>query len=172
VHVLTTVYARAPIRPIPTAQTLDGARSRSRRWISLARCKRSAPRSCKSQGALYHDANRSPSLARLCLDAAGALGRVSIVGPALGAWPDEARARGLDYLVEAFADRGVASDGTLIPRGEPGALITDPHRCAARALELAQQGIGTLCIHGDTENALAIAQAVSDALQTHANSRS
>jgi len=120
----------------------------------------------KLHGALYHDANRSESLAKLCLNAARALGRVAIVGPAVGAWPDEARARGLDYLVEGFADRGVRDDGTLIPRDQPGALITDPPQCAARAQALAQQSIGTLCVHGDTENALAIAIAVSDALGT------
>lgn len=119
----------------------------------------------KLHGALYHDANHSESLAKLCLDASHALGRVVIVGPAQGAWRDEAEARGLDYLVEGFADRGVRDDGTLIPRDQPGALITDPLRCASRAQELAQQGIGTLCVHGDTENALAIARAVSDTLR-------
>lgn len=120
----------------------------------------------KLHGALYHDANRSEPLAKLCLDAAlHALGRVEIVGPAQGTWRDEAEARGLDYVVEGFADRGVRDDGTLIPRDQPGALIINPHQCAARAQQLAQQGIGTLCVHGDTENSLAIARAVSDTLR-------
>ena len=119
----------------------------------------------KLHGALYHDANRSEPLARLCLDASlKALGRVVVVGPAQGTWRNEAEARGLDYLVEGFADRGVRDDGTLIPREQPGALITDAHACAARAQQLAQQGIKTICVHGDTENALAIAQAVRDTL--------
>ena len=120
----------------------------------------------KLHGALYHDANRSEPLARLCLDAAlQALGRVVIVGPAQGTWRNEAKARALDYLVEGFADRGVRDDGTLIPRDQPGALITDAHACAARAQQLAQQGIGTICVHGDTENALAIARAVQGTLR-------
>jgi UPF0271 protein len=93
-----------------------------------------------------------------------ALGRVAIVGPASGAWRTEANAHGLAYLVEGFADRGVREDGTLIPRDQPGALITEPEACAARARTLAEMGIETLCVHGDTENALAIARAVSDTL--------
>jgi UPF0271 protein len=119
----------------------------------------------KLHGALYHDANRSEPLARLCLESAlRALGRVAIVGPASGAWRTEANAHGLAYLVEGFADRGVREDGTLIPRDQPGALITEPEACAARARTLAEMGIETLCVHGDTENALAIAKAVSDTL--------
>ena len=119
----------------------------------------------KLHGALYHDANRSELLARACLESAlRVLGRVAIVGPASGAWRTEANAHGLTYLVEGFADRGVREDGTLIPRDQPGALITDPDACAARARALVETGVVTLCVHGDTQNALAIAKAVADAL--------
>jgi 5-oxoprolinase (ATP-hydrolysing) subunit A len=121
----------------------------------------------KLHGALYHDANRSASLARVCLERAlRVLGPVAIVGPASGAWRTEANARGLSYLVEGFADRGVRDDGMLIPRDQPGALITEPGACAARARALAEMGIDTLCVHGDTQNALAIAKAVADTLRT------
>lgn len=120
----------------------------------------------KLHGALYHDANRSLALAQLCLEAATrALGDVAIVGPRHGALRDATQARGLAYLVEGFADRGTYEDGTLIPRDQPGALITDPHACATRAKELARK-VDTLCVHGDTRDALAIAEAVANALRT------
>lgn len=120
----------------------------------------------KLHGALYHDANQSLPLAKLCLDAAlRTLGPIAIVGPSVGVWREQAHAEGLDYLTEGFADRGVQGDGSLVPRGRPGALITQPSRCAAQARELARQGHGTICVHGDTENALAIALAVASALR-------
>lgn len=120
----------------------------------------------KLHGALYHDANQSLALAQLCLEAATrALADVAIVGPRHGALRDATQARGLAYLVEGFADRGTYEDGTLIPRDQPGALITDPHACAARAKELARK-VDTLCVHGDTRDAQAIAEAVANALRT------
>jgi len=87
------------------------------------------------------------------------------VGLAAGALERAARAAGVPYQREAFADRGVRADGTLVPRGEPGALIEDPAAAAARAADLAARGdVDTLCIHGDTPGAIAIARAVRAAL--------
>ena len=50
-------------------------------------------------------------------------------------------------------------DGSLVPRSEPDALITDPDEAAAQALALAPS-VDTICIHSDTPNAPAIARAV------------
>ena len=44
---------------------------------------------------------------------------------------------GLVVIAEGFADRRTNRDGTLVPRSEPNALITDPAACAARARDLA-----------------------------------
>ena len=53
-----------------------------------------------------------------------------------------------------------------MPRGEPGALVTDPDAAAARACALAGSGaVDTLCIHADTPGAIAIARAVRAALE-------
>src|SRR5690606_4377033 len=67
--------------------------------------------------------------------------------------------RGLRYLREGFADRRVRLDGTLVPRGEIDALITDPVACAARARVLVHD-VDVLCVHSDTPDSLAIATAV------------
>jgi UPF0271 protein len=116
-------------------------------------------RHVKPHGALYHDADVDPALAAAVLDGAlEALGApFAVLGPPGGALAEAAVGRGLRYLVEGFADRGVRSDSTLIPRGEPGALVTDPVVAAARARSLR---VDTVCVHADTPGALAIARAV------------
>ncbi|HUJ59010.1 MAG TPA: LamB/YcsF family protein [Kofleriaceae bacterium] len=119
----------------------------------------------KPHGALYHDAARSQELAETVLGAArAALGdAVGVIGPPRGALHDVAAARGLRYLREGFADRALRPDGSLVPRGEPGALIVDPAAAAAQAQRLAADH-DTICMHADTPGALAIARAVREAL--------
>ena len=119
--------------------------------------------SAKPHGALYHAAHADEATARACVaGVARALGTgVAIVGLAGGALERAALAAGLAYQREAFADRGVRADGSLVPRGEPGALIEDEAVAAARARALAARGdVDTLCVHADTPGAVAIARAV------------
>ena len=123
--------------------------------------------SMKPHGALYHAAHADDAVARACvtgaLDALGSA--VAVVGPAGGALERAAREAGARFQREAFADRGVRADGSLVPRGEPGALVLDPAVAAARTRELVARGdVDTLCIHGDTPGAVVIARAVRDAL--------
>lgn len=124
-------------------------------------------RFAKLHGALYHDAAASPDIAAAALDGivnAFPDGLV-IVGPPSGALMEGARARGLGYAREGFADRRYAQDGKLLPRSRPNALILDPSEAAEQALALAKsKNIETLCVHGDTEGALEILRAVRDAL--------
>ncbi len=124
--------------------------------------------SAKPHGALYHAAHADETIARACVGAIErALGPVAIVGLAGGALASEARRAGHPYLREAFADRGVRADGSLVPRGEPGAILDDPDLAAARARALRENGQAeTLCVHGDTPAALAIARAVKRALSS------
>jgi UPF0271 protein len=124
----------------------------------------------KPHGALYHDADRQPLVAGALLDgAARGLGlpaaELQIVGPAGGVLEAEARRRGHGYAREGFADRGYAPDGSLIPRSQPGALLTDARACSRQAIALASTGrVETICVHGDTPRALGIAIAVREAL--------
>ncbi len=123
--------------------------------------------SVKPHGALYHAAHADDAIARACVEGAmRALGSaIAIVGPADGALARAAQKAGVSFQREAFADRGIRADGSLIPRGEPGALVVDPAIAAARAHELLTRGdVDTLCIHGDTPGAVSIARAVRAAL--------
>ena len=119
----------------------------------------------KPHGALYHDAAASEPIARGLIDAiTGALGdRIVVIGQPAGALRRAAEARGLRYASEGFADRRMRDDGSLVPRSEPGALLTEPAAAAAQARALAAQ-VDTICVHADTPGALAIAGAVHEAL--------
>jgi UPF0271 protein len=121
----------------------------------------------KPHGALYHDAARDPSVAAaVLLGAREALGPdVAVIGPPAGALRDAAAQIPLAYLREGFADRATRPDGTLVPRGEPNALITEPRLAAARARELVASGeVEAICVHADTPGSLAIARAVREVL--------
>jgi UPF0271 protein len=123
--------------------------------------------SAKPHGALYHDANGEPRLAHAIVNATrDVLGPTAwLVGPPNGALARAASEGGLRFLREGFADRGVRSDGSLIPRGEPGALIVEPSDAAARATDLAAgKSVDTICVHGDTPHAGEIARTVRTAL--------
>jgi UPF0271 protein len=85
---------------------------------------------------------------------------------------------GLGTSGEIFADRGYGDDGELIPRGKPGAMIHDPDLAAERVLRMVRAGavelpqgkqikaaIDTICVHGDSPNAIATATRVRARLE-------
>jgi 5-oxoprolinase (ATP-hydrolysing) subunit A len=119
----------------------------------------------KPHGALYHDAAASDAIARSILGAvADTLGdAIVVIGPVAGALREAARERGLRYASEGFADRRMREDGSLVPRTEPGALLTEPAEAAAQARAIAAR-VDTICVHADTPGSLAIAGAVHKAL--------
>ncbi|HSB86388.1 MAG TPA: LamB/YcsF family protein, partial [Ilumatobacteraceae bacterium] len=67
---------------------------------------------------------------------------------------------GLSFCFEGFADRGYTAEGTLVPRSQPGALITDGGAAASQAIELANRDIASICVHSDTPGAAELAAAV------------
>ena len=130
----------------------------------------------KPHGALYHAGAQSPDVARAI--AAGvrrAGGGLVIVGPPGSRLLVAAREAGLPFAAEAFADRRYRADGTLVARGETGALLTDPEEAAEQALHLARDRFviaqdgsrveveaDTICLHGDTPGAPEIARRIRD----------
>lgn len=84
---------------------------------------------------------------------------------------------GLPVASEVFADRGYQADGSLVPRGAPGAMVEDEDTAIARVLQMAAQGTvqaddgstvtlqaDSVCVHGDGPKALAFVQKISAAL--------
>ncbi|GIL34878.1 LamB/YcsF family protein [Phycicoccus sp. DTK01] len=132
----------------------------------------------KPHGALYTTAAVDEGQARAVVDAVVAwdasLPVMGLPGSVLLTISADA---GLATVAEAFADRGYDAAGRLVPRRDPGALVTDPAQVAARVVRMVRDGVveavdGTLvpvtpdsvCVHGDTPGAVAVTQAVRDAL--------
>jgi UPF0271 protein len=119
------------------------------------------------------------------LDVAAAVARaVRAVSPTLallaisGTALDRAgRDTGLPTYSEIFADRGYLSNGQLVPRSKPGAMIHDPEEAAARLVDFLSTGLmpvvdgapirleaQSICVHGDSEGAVAMARHVRQRL--------
>jgi len=129
----------------------------------------------KPHGALYNAVVHHEEQARAIVDAVGSLPVVGLPGSAVLA---RAQVVGVRAVTEAFADRGYRSDGTLVPRSEAGALVTDEAEVAARVLRLATDGVvravdGTdvavgaesVCVHSDTPGAVVLAARVRQVLE-------
>ncbi len=138
-----------------------------------------AVRYVKPHGALYNAAVHNHGQAQAVVDAVRAvdpgLPLVGLPGSVLLTLAAEA---GLRFVPEAFADRGYTPEGTLVPRTQPGALLADAAQVSARMVRLAADGVitavdgqdvpvsaETICVHGDSPGAVAMAQQVRQALE-------
>jgi UPF0271 protein len=131
----------------------------------LARAAGTRARYVKPHGALYHRARDDAEQAAALVAAVLAWDPRAAVLTQPGELARQAAAAGLVVVPEGFADRGYRPDGRLVPRSAPGALLTDPADAAGQAVELAATGqVRSLCVHGDTPRAPAIAAAVRAAL--------
>mgnify|MGYP006266740141 CR=1 FL=1 len=132
----------------------------------------------KPHGTLYHDAASDPRVADLIAALAGVhLPGAALVGPPDSAVQVAARDAGLAFLAEGFVDRRYAADGSLLPRSDPRALLSDPSEQAIQAIRLARGGpietaggpraleVDTLCLHGDAANSVVAARTVRWALE-------
>ena len=118
----------------------------------------------KPHGALYNDAACTPWIADAVAQAAAAL-KVPLVGLPATEHERAAERAGIDFHAEAFVDRAYRDDGTLVPRGEPGAVLAGA-AAVDQALALAVHGAAaTLCLHGDTPDSVVIARSVRAALE-------
>ncbi len=130
----------------------------------------------KIHGALYNmaarDAELSEAIARAVRDLRGG---VLLYGLSGSAMVRAAATLGVRAVGEVFADRSYQPDGTLTPRSEPGAMITDAAASVAQVLTMIEQGkvralsgavvpvdAGTLCLHGDEPGAVRFAKALRE----------
>ena len=95
----------------------------------------------KPHGALYNMAARDPVLAAAICRAVQAAAPGAVLLALSGSeMVKAANAIGLPVASEVFADRGYQADGSLVPRGAPGAMIEDEDTAIARVLQMAAQG--------------------------------
>ncbi|MDP1931116.1 MAG: 5-oxoprolinase subunit PxpA [Gammaproteobacteria bacterium] len=126
----------------------------------------------KPHGALYNQAATDRVLAdNLAMIFQEFNPTLTIVGLAGGELVHAARQANLRVKSEVFADRTYTLFGTLVPRSDPGAVIHDPQRAIAQSLTMIRDGYvmsvdghrvdvqaDTLCVHGDTPEALLFAK--------------
>lgn len=132
----------------------------------------------KPHGALYNATVHHEAQARAVVAAVRAydpsLPVLGLPGSRLLAAAEEA---GLRTVREAFADRAYTPEGTLVSRTEPGSVLSDPDEVAARVVRLVTEGTlvaangstvrveaDSVCVHGDSPGAVAMAVSVRDAL--------
>ncbi|MFW0119848.1 LamB/YcsF family protein [Rothia sp. P5764] len=133
---------------------------------------------CKPHGGLYNAIVHHTAQAQAVATALHELGDLPILCLPGSAVASAARALGLPVFYEAFADRGYTPEGSLVSRREPGAIIHDPEVVAERVVRMAVDGeviavdgsrvtldAASICVHGDTPGAVAIAQQVRAALE-------
>ena len=135
----------------------------------------------KAHGALYNQAERDAAVAKAIVAGVkkvfAARTDVALYAPPGSAMVDAAFAAGLRVVREGFVDRAYEADGTLRSRKLAGAVHTDPQVAVKQALSFVRDGgvrahdgsflklaVDTLCLHGDTPGAPAIATAVRAAL--------
>ena len=117
----------------------------------------------KPHGALYHRCQKDPAAADAIARVAKAHG-VGLMGQPGFELIAAANRAGIPGYREGFADRRMQPDGRLAPRSEPGSLL-DSAQAAEQAVRLAESGhYDTICIHGDSPGAGAVAAAVRRAL--------
>lgn len=132
----------------------------------------------KPHGALYNMAAKDHELALAIARAVKAVAPEAILLALSGSEMIKAADEiGLRAASEVFADRGYQPDGTLVPRGSEGAMITDETLAIARVLQMAEAGTvvandgstvalqaDSVCVHGDGPKALTFVRQLSAAL--------
>lgn len=144
----------------------------------IARSVGAKVRHLKLHGALSNMASEEPDIARACYEAALRVDP-QIVLVVLAATPMQqvAEELGATWAGEIFADRAYNEDATLVDRSQPGAVLHDPAEVGQRIEAMVRAGaiitasgkhlpcrIDTVCVHGDSPGAVAMARALRDHL--------
>ena len=136
-------------------------------------------RHVKAHGAL---ANLAADRAEVAAAIAGAVralpGNLALLAISGTELEVEGRKAGLEVVAEVFADRAYRADGRLVPRAQAGAVLHDPDAVSERLLRFAETGrmpvLGggevalaarSVCVHGDTPGAVALARSLRDRLE-------
>lgn len=147
-------------------------------FLALARAHDVLVRHVKLHGALYNRAARDVEVAAAVARTVQRIDpSLRLVGLSGSEMLNIARTLGMSVAHEVFPDRGYDTEGRLLPRDRPGAVVESPDEVAERAFMLASLGLAkdergrplmlradTLCMHGDRVDAIAVARAVRDRL--------
>lgn len=133
----------------------------------------------KPHGALYNMAAKDDSLAEAICEGIAAVNKdLLVLGPGGGKLVKAAEKFGLKSVCEVFADRAYMDDGTLVPRSQPGAVLTDDKKAIDQVLKMVVEhkvtsitgkdlpiAADSICVHGDNEKALLFIKKIREALE-------
>ncbi len=146
---------------------------------AMARAAGTSVRYVKPHGALYNAAVHHERQAQAVVDAVvaydAALPLLGLPGSQL---LERGERAGLRTVREAFADRGYTPEGTLVPRTEEGAVLSDAEEVGRRVVRMVTEGsvvatdgsevsldAESVCVHGDSPGAVAMAESVRAGLE-------
>ncbi len=133
----------------------------------------------KAHGALYNMAVHDEKLANEIVRAVAATDvSLCLFAPGNSALERAARSANIRVVREIFADRNYLSDGSLVPRTRPDALLYDPEEAAVRVIRMLGEGLvrsvegkdvevqgETICVHGDSPGAVQFARSLRGILE-------
>ncbi len=133
----------------------------------------------KAHGALYNMAVHDEKLANEIVRAVAATDvSFCLFAPGNSALELSARSANIRVVREIFADRNYLSDGSLVPRTRPDALLHDPEEAALRVIRMLREGVvrsvegkdvevqgETICLHGDSPGAVQFARSLREFLR-------
>lgn len=164
---------------LPTSTLQNMIRYQVAAHTGMARAFGHEVRHLKLHGALANMCAEDAAMATACYEAALSVAPDLIVMViACTAQQEAAEALGCTWAGEIFADRAYNDDATLVDRSQPGAVIHDAEAAGPRIAKMVKEGaihtasgkaiparIDTICVHGDTPEALEIARSVRTALE-------
>ncbi len=123
----------------------------------------------KPHGALYNQADRDAQFAAAVVAGITKIStQVMLYALPNSRLAEAGTAAGLTICREGFADRRYLENGSLMPRNEPGAVISNIDEAVTRAMDLVKsETIETLCVHGDGPTAVAILRSLRKALEAN-----
>jgi UPF0271 protein len=134
----------------------------------------------KAHGALYNMAAKDEALSQAIVKAVKSIDPDLILfGLPNSETEKAAKAIGLSFKNEVFADRGYTDQGVLVPRSQPGAFVKGAENCADRIARMVELGqvesasgnivkikADTVCVHGDNDEALTFVMTLRQRLES------
>lgn len=160
--------------PVKPAEIFDAVVYQLGVFQAIAEASGVRPNHVKPHGALYNMAVRNDELADAIARAVSSVDpKLIFFAPSNSALARAGESYGLQIAHEVFADRNYRSDGSLVSRARPDALLHDPSETAPRVMRMLREskvrsvdGVDvdvqaeTICLHGDNPEAVQFALAL------------
>jgi UPF0271 protein len=164
--------------PVTPEEVFDAVKYQLGIFQAIANAVGVRPHHVKPHGALYNMAARDQNLAEAIARAITVVDKSLILfAPGKSALACAGETHRLQVAREVFADRNYLADGSLVPRSRSDALLHDPQAAAERVIRMLHDGVvrsvdgtdvqvaaDTICVHGDTPEALDFVRALRERL--------